>query len=253
VFYLEYLSRRIICPFIILILQGLSLYVSAGESFIDASKVCYSNILITREIDTLKQQGIDIAYSSALIKPWMMAPRKKHARDRLATLRAGLRQYGLELRERTGNRFMIVQELSGKKYFDTVVGGIIVDSFNGKPIHGVDVQLQGEDYEVKTSKDGCFFNNIKPGSRELGLAANSPKYDRETLNININNQFWLGKKSIKYNLASQIDEIVITASAHKLASNLLTSFEFLDKYDIENTLNFSSDVTRILHHLPLST
>ncbi len=67
---------------------------------------------LVEAIETVRTQGIEIAYSSQLVKPWMRVRTMPSESDPLAALNEVLAVYGLELTEGLENRWLIINGTS---------------------------------------------------------------------------------------------------------------------------------------------
>jgi len=74
----------------------------------DAAEIT-DRMSLVEAIESLATQGIDIAYSSQLVKPWMRVRNTPLESEPLAALREVLAVYGLALNEAAENRWLIVR------------------------------------------------------------------------------------------------------------------------------------------------
>jgi len=75
---------------------------------VDAAEISDRMSLI-EAVESVRTQGVEIAYSSQLLKPWMRVRETPLESEPLAALREALAIYGLDLKEAEENRWLIVR------------------------------------------------------------------------------------------------------------------------------------------------
>jgi hypothetical protein len=92
----------------------------------DAAEIT-DRMSLVEAIESLATQGIEIAYSSQLVKPWMRVRNTPLESEPLAALREVLAVYGLALNEAADNRWLIVRGAPGTTVAIESTGGVEQD------------------------------------------------------------------------------------------------------------------------------
>ena len=202
---------------------------------------------LVEAIDSLRQDGIDVSYSSLLVEPWMRVRFTPDEPDAVAALNAVLREYGLTLEPTDAAGWLVVrgeQPVAERTY---TYRSRIVDATTGQPVTGA--RIRGGETETKSGADG-WFELADLGAAEFEMHVSAGGY-QDLLTRIAGDEF---DASRDYHLVPAapptLEEITIVASRYSVFSSDGSTAHFLSGDDIRMMPHIADDAFRVIHKIP---
>ena len=142
-------------PAVLIILLAFVLGTSGAQA---TGPVPMQGRLLTEIIAEYQEQGIEILYSSGLVRPLQRVPAEPGAGEPIQRLRSALESIGLTLKQGSSGGWRIVRHSQSSNR--RVLTGRVLDAHSGAPLTGVNVQIDGQ--TMTTDDEGRFFITVDP-------------------------------------------------------------------------------------------
>ena len=202
---------------------------------------------IVEAIESVREQGFDVSYSSLLVEPWMRVRFTPEDTDPLHALQQVIAEYDLALEESPGPGWLIVRGERPVNPRTFAVRGRIIDASSGAPVAGARVTVAGR--QIVSGADGVFeITDLSGSNRNLQIVADGyVSLRRELANPDTasGNVFALERVTLP-----NLEEITIVASRYSVFSSDGASSQFLSGDEIRLLPHVADDAFRVLHKLP---
>ncbi|ANM30761.1 hypothetical protein ABI59_16005 [Acidobacteria bacterium Mor1] len=202
-------------------------------------------------LEELRQDGLALNFSSALVPPDYVVPREPPAGETLDRLRGVLADAGLELRPAPGGRSWLV--VAARR--DRVLRGRVFSTGRKRPIGGARVSLiaahvqDGRTLETRSRPDGTF--------RFDGLDGRLYVLQIEAIGFTSREHAPVTAASAGFPLAISLvplprfaAEITVTPGEHSLVSSAGDGAFRLDREQVGVVPSYGGDLTRVLGSVP---
>ncbi|MCZ6586291.1 MAG: TonB-dependent receptor [Gammaproteobacteria bacterium] len=238
-------------------LSGLVLFaLLGGGSFVFAQPAELQDLTVEQALSTLEAEGLELFYSSDLIKPWMRVTEPRTATDPRLWLAEILAPLGLTTRAGPGDSLLIVRA-------DAVVGapppsgslfGVVSEQIGQRLIAGATVTLEGAGRRSTTDSEGRFlFTDLAASA--YAVTVTHPFFASATLSeIEVSARQTV-MTAIELSVAppATIDEIIVAASQYQLTRSASATNTLLTSEDIDYLPDFGDDALRAVSRLPGTT
>ncbi len=229
------------------VLMSLLLLVNTGiASEPQDSTARYEGRTISEVIDSIRQQGYPIVYSSRLVTASMLVISEPKSSDPIDLLTEILEPHGLALKPSEGVYFVV---RSKKPALAESTGSLLVISRNqDSELLGTTVHIRGSPMLSKAESLGLGviqYTGLEAGhyslnARAIGFQTLTKSIEIRPLEVSVLNlQFEIGP--------AELEELTVFASRYLLFAN---SRFFVDQRAIENLPDIGNDPIRSVHRLP---
>lgn len=203
-------------------------------------------------ITEIEAAGLEVYYSSDLVRPWMTVKTEPGPIEGRELLEAIIEPYGLTLESGPQNSVLIVRKAAESAPETGSILGVVRASGTGRRIGGATVTLDGGTETVLTSSRGHFsFRGLAPGwhtvrilTDDTGTAAASASVEVEPGGISV----------VQLNQDApdiwQLGSVVVNASRYDLAQRGVTSSFFMPVDQIDQLPDLGDDPLRSIARLP---
>lgn len=206
----------------------------------------YAGRPVFKVIDSLRQQGYPIAYSSQLVPLTLMVVAEPESAEPLAMLAEILEPHGLALKSADGV-FLVVR---GEDTPPATGSGslLLIIRDQESRLLKLPVNIRGSPHLPASENLGrgvYRFEDVAPGQYELGISAYGYEQTRKSVAIRSADVAVL---SVQLNLGVvELEELTVSTSRYMLFAN---SQFFVDQRAIENLPDIGNDPVRSVHRLP---
>ena len=226
-------------PAVLIVLLAMALGASAGRA---AEPVPMQGRLLTEVIAEYQQQGIEILYSSGLVRPLQRVPAEPAAGEPIQRLRSALESIGLTLKAGSNGGWRIVRHSQSGK--SRVLTGRVLDAHSGAPLTGVSVQIDGQ--IMTTDDEGRFFITVDENADAVPVQVSHPGYQSRLLD---NRDTLDALLEITMTPELAMEEVVVVSSRYAVEDSS-TRAHLLDQRLLDAMPSLGEDPLRITSHLP---
>ena len=211
---------------------------------------------VEQALHELEAEGLELFYSSDLIRPWMRVGEPRTATDPRLALTAILEPHDLTTRPGPGDSLLIVRvaTIVGEPPQTGSLFGIVSERSRQRPIAGATVTLEGSGRSTMTDSNGRFlFTDLAASA--YAVTVTHPVFATETLGeIDVSTR-QTAMTTIELGIAppAALEEIVIAASRYQLARSASSTHTLLSSEDLEYLPDFGDDALRAVSRLPGTT
>ncbi len=202
---------------------------------------------IVDAIQSVRDLGLDVSYSSLLVEPWMRVRFTPKDTDPLHALQQVLAEYGLALEESRGAGWLVVRVERPVTARTFAVRGRIVDADTGTSIAAARVTVNGR--QVTTGADGEFeITDLSGSNRNLQIVADGyVSLQRELATDDTASEYVFDLEPVAL---PNLEEITIVASRHSMFDRTVGTDHFLTAEAIQLMPHAADDAFRAFHRLP---
>ena len=209
----------------------------------------YRALSLELAIERLRADGLDIFYSSDLVKPWMQVRTEPEASEPRGILTEILKPYDLGVEPAPDDGLVIVRARSPAQPDQGSIRGLLVQADNQAPVAGATLRLNPGGQETVTAPDGRFeFRQVSPGTHRLRLDTQGVLIPGrlqlaagEDLDVTVQQQ------PIK---TPDLAEIVVSASRYELFRHTGPSASAFTAADLDLLPEIGDDGLRAITRLP---
>jgi outer membrane receptor protein involved in Fe transport len=223
------------------------LLVLAGSA-LAAEEPDYSGRSLVEVLRALQAQGLQVIFSSDLVRPEMAVTDEPDADSLRALLEEILAPHGLKVVPGPGNTLLVVK--APVKPAAGVITGSVHSQSSGRPLPGALVTILETGVEAATDQDGSFqFTGVAAGS--YTVTARAPGFhSRQSDSLPLASG---GTIMVSIELAPAISflrEIVVTPSYLGLLRETPEPRQFLSRNEVNRTPHLADDLYRAIGRLP---
>jgi hypothetical protein len=204
---------------------------------------------VREALERLRAQGLNVIYSSQLVRPEMRVAVEPAGPTPRAQLESLLAPHGLAVQEGVSGVLMVVRAPPAAPA-GGAIRGLVRAADTGAPIPGVLLSLLGAERGVYSRADGRFeIVDLRPGTYELRAAgAGYGEVDSGPVAVAAD-----AVVEIVVELSPQprfLHEVVVSPSRHGFLHRQPETRQFLDRAGVERLPHLADDAFRVTHWLP---
>ncbi|HSC26540.1 MAG TPA: carboxypeptidase-like regulatory domain-containing protein, partial [Vicinamibacterales bacterium] len=144
------------------------------------ARTAYVGRALAEVLGDLQREGLQIVFSSDLVKPDMRVMAEPTSSEVRARLREILKPHGLTTREGPKGAVLVVrapdatrppQQPNEQTPTAGTIRGVVVDAGTNTPLEGVLLQIVGTSHKASTGGDGTFaFDDLPAGKHTLHVS-----------------------------------------------------------------------------------
>jgi len=217
-----------------------------------AQEAPYAGRSVISVVTEIENRGLQVYYSSDLVRPWMTVKAEPHANNDRELLIQILDPYGLTLQPGPQDSVLIVRKTEADKSDTGSILGVLREAGSGRRISGATLEIDSGGERTVTSARGHFsFRGLEPGwhtvralKSETGAAAGKASVEVEpgrtsVLQMDVDTpNIW------------QLGSVVVNASRYDLAQRGPASSYFMPVEKIEQLPDLGDDPLRAVARLP---
>ncbi|MEW6337445.1 MAG: TonB-dependent receptor [Acidobacteriota bacterium] len=204
-------------------------------------------------LDELRQEGLQIVYSTALVRPEMTVLTEPEATEPRRLLDEILRPHGLAVFEASGGQLVVVAAPRTSAPPTGSIRGMIEAPIDGPLLTTVSIRVEGTPLQATVSEEGRFELGGVP-SGEQALAIDSPFFEPrrvERLTVRAGEATTV---TVRLEPAALfLSEIVVTPSHLRIQREQPEVRMFLSREEVDRTPHAGDDLLRALRRLPGAT
>ena len=209
----------------------------------------YDSLTLEQAIDRLAEDGLQVFYSSDLVKPWMRVRQEPEAGSPTDILTEILAPYELTTEAGPGGTLVIVRRPPPPAPTTGTVRGRLVQRLSGEPVPNASLQLTSTAQSAITDGDGGFeFSDVKPGSHRLQIA-DGRSLAPTRLRVRAGE---VSRLTIEVSYVTEPDlaEVIVSASRYELFRHAGPSASAFTAADLELLPEIGDDGLRAVSRLP---
>ncbi len=227
-----------------------------GGSWVFAQPPELAGLTVEQALISLEDEGLELFYSTDLIRPWMRVTEPRTAVDPAVALVDILAPLGLTTRPGPGDSLLIVRSQTTVAAVPETgsIFGVVSDESGQRAIAGATVTLEGSGLTTTTDSDGRFlFTELTRGAYTVSVT--HPVFAAVTLDEIDVAARQTAMTTIELGIAppAALEEIVVAASQYQLTRSASTTQTLLTSEDLEYLPDFGDDALRAVNRLPGTT
>jgi hypothetical protein len=216
---------------------------------VSALEQAWNGMTLIQALERLRSEGLNVLYSSELVKPSMVVLAEPEGETPLEVLAALLAPHGLAVRVGAGGALMVVSAPSQAPATGAIRGRVLAED-TGQPLAGAGVRVDGREELVWSGRDGAFeLTGLPAGSHRVEVRAAG--YLAALLDAV---EVAAGETSEQTVVLSPqprfLQEVVVTPSQHGFLARQPESSQVLDRSEVQRVPHLADDVFRVIHRLP---
>ncbi len=223
-----------------------------GLAPLNAQEAPYAGRSLISVVTEIENRGLQVYYSSDLVRPWMTVKAEPQAKNDRELLIQILDPYGLTLEPGPQDSVLIVRKAEADKSDTGSILGVLREAGSGRRISGATLEIDSGGERTVTSARGHFsFRGLEPGwhtvrvlKNEAGAAAGKASVEvkpgrTSVVQMNVDTpNIW------------QLGSVVVNASRYDLAQRGPASSYFMPVEQIEQLPDLGDDPLRAIARLP---
>ena len=220
---------------------------SQDSSGVDKST--YSGRLLTDVLGDLQQKGLQIIYSSELVRPWMRVRETPAAGPPAEILQEILSPHGLKAVEGPGQTWLVVQAPPDSAAAGAIWGQVS-DSHDGEPLARVAVAVLGTGSSGTTAADGRFaFSGLEPGRYDIEFhAAGYISHRMPDIEVTVDSTTSLDVQLQVVDAA--LENITVVGSQYRLLTDEVGGGRFVTREELDQIPHLTDDLFRAARRIP---
>jgi len=203
-------------------------------------------------ITEIEAQGLEVYYSSDLVRPWMTVKSEPAASGGRALLEEILEPYDLTLEPGPQHSVLIVRKPEQERPETGTVLGVVRETGTGRRIAGATLALDGSDEKAVTSARGHFsFPGLETGWHTVRVVQDESARATATASVEVKpGKISVVQLDIDTPDVWQLGSVVVNASRYDLAQRGTSASYFLPVEQIEQLPDLGDDPLRAVARLP---
>jgi outer membrane receptor protein involved in Fe transport len=234
----------------LLILLAACLYTTTAYAAVNDGKSEWVGLGLAEALERLRAQGLEVIYSTALVRPEMRVVSQPEATSGRGLLEELLAPHGLTAVDGPGGRLLVVRGGVAPPKTPGGVAGRLISKGSGEPVAGAVIRIVGLPGSARSDSDGRFeLTGFDSGSYTLVVEADgylraniaevevdAPKVTRITVELNPKPVF--------------PREVEVTPSRFAMLRAETESRQLLSRSDVDRLPHLADDLLRVTHFLP---
>ena len=203
----------------------------------------YKDRTVASVLEELRASGLNIVYSTSVVRPDMRVVSEPRATGGRALLEEVIAPHRLRVETGPGGRLLVVPAEEKKR---NSVSGTVRDERDGKPLRGATVVISAR--KVSSGDDGTFgVDTLEPGTHQVRVMKSGYVVYAQSLQVG------LEPVVMDVELVAApvtLEEIVVTPSQLSLFSSDPEQRQFLSREDVARIPHMADDLFRAIGRLP---
>lgn len=202
---------------------------------------------LVEAIEAVREEGIDVSYSSLLVEPWMRVRFTPEQTDPIEALATVLEEYGLALDATDSAGWLVVRGERPRAEQTFALRGRVIDAETGLPVNNAQIRVA----HVQVWSDAAGRFDI-PGlaTQDIELNISAGGYISKSFRAESADGSGVGDFQLIPAVVPSLEEITIVASRYSVFSSDGSTAHFLSGEDIRLMPHIADDSFRVIHKLP---
>jgi hypothetical protein len=209
----------------------------------------YAGLTLVDALEHLRAQGLNIVYSSELVRPEMRVESEPAGGTPQQVLEALLAPHGLSVSSGPSGALLVIAAAATGPAPGTI-RGVVRARDTGLPLAGVEVRLGDDGLLAWTDSDGGFrFDDLTPGNRTVrAISAGYVETISDTVGVSAGRE-----TRIEIDLEPKprlLQDLVVTPSHYGFLHRQPETRQFLDRFEVQRLPHLADDLFRVAQRLP---
>ncbi len=210
----------------------------------------YSGRRLADVLRDLQARGLNIVYSSAVVRPDMIVSEEPRSTEPRAVLLEVLAPYGLVAEEAAGETLVIVPDLTRSTERSGTIRGIVIARGDPSSPGPATVIVEGTRQSATAADDGHFVLEGVPVGMHAVTAQSAGHHSQRIEGVAVRDGRVTTVRFELSPLAVFLQEVIVTPSHFRILESTPESRQFLSRTEVEQMPHAADDLYRAMKRLP---